>query len=125
MSIVGLDHVQLAIPPGGEDAARRFYGEALGFQERTKPPELAKRGGVWFALGAITLHLGVESTFVPAKKAHPAFRCDDYERFLGRLVAGGIEVRPDDVPFEGKRHCYIDDPFGNRIELIDASTSSA
>ncbi|HVS45435.1 MAG TPA: VOC family protein [Verrucomicrobiae bacterium] len=119
-SLFAVDHVQLAMPAGQEDAARGFYGGILGFDERPKPPEFAKRGGVWFQCGEIALHLGVEEPFVPAKKAHPALRCAGFDRFLKHLAAHGVEVRPDDHPFEGKRHCYIADPFGNRIELIES-----
>ena len=114
-----IDHVQLAMPAGGEDVARTFYVDILGFTEREKPPELAKRGGVWFQRGEIAVHLGVEDPFAPAKKAHPAFRCANYDRFLEHLAANGVAVRADDLPFDGKRHGYLDDPFGNRLELID------
>ena len=114
-----LDHVQLAIPAGGEDAARSFYGDVLGLVEVPKPPELAKRGGAWFRSGTVNIHLGVDPAFVPAKKAHPALRCTDYEALLARLAQYGVHVVPDPLPFGGRRHCYVEDPFGNRIELID------
>jgi catechol 2,3-dioxygenase-like lactoylglutathione lyase family enzyme len=112
-----IDHVQLAMPPGGEDAARSFYRDLLGMLEIPKPPELAERGGVWFASGGVQLHLGVEADFRPAKKAHPAFRCADYPGLTGLLRLAGIEVTPDSsVP--GVTRCHLHDPFGNRIELI-------
>jgi catechol 2,3-dioxygenase-like lactoylglutathione lyase family enzyme len=107
------------MPSGQEGVARGFYCDVLGFEERAKPAELAKRGGAWFACGDIALHLGVEDPFVPAKKAHPALCCADYDVFLERLGEHGVPIRHDELPFEGKRHCYIDDPFGNRIELIE------
>jgi len=116
---VRLDHVQLAMPEGEEERARAFYGGILGLEEVPKPPELAKRGGAWFRSGPVFVHLGVDRPFAPAKKAHPAFRCADYGRLLEHLRASGIEIVPDDLPFEGKDHCYIADPFGNRIELIE------
>jgi catechol 2,3-dioxygenase-like lactoylglutathione lyase family enzyme len=114
---IAIDHVQLAMPAGEEEAARRFYRDLLGMAEVPKPRELAKRGGCWFESGSVQLHLGVEMDFRPAKKAHPALRCRDYEALTSRLRAAGVEVKPDDnVP--GVRRCHISDPFGNRIELI-------
>jgi catechol 2,3-dioxygenase-like lactoylglutathione lyase family enzyme len=113
-----LDHVQLAMPHGQESLARRFYGELLGFEEIPKPAELAQRGGAWFRSGTASVHLGVDPAFVPAKKAHPALRVADYERLLERLRGFGVTITPDPLPFDGKAHCYIEDPFGNRIELI-------
>ncbi len=114
---IAIDHVQLAMPAGEEEAARGFYRDLLGMAEVPKPAELAKRGGCWFESGSVHLHLGVEMDFRPAKKAHPALRCRDYEALTSRLRAAGVEVKPDDnVP--GVRRCHISDPFGNRIELI-------
>jgi catechol 2,3-dioxygenase-like lactoylglutathione lyase family enzyme len=113
-----LDHVQLAIPAGSESVARKFYVDALGFEEVAKPEELARRGGAWFRTGDVTLQLGVDEPFTPAKKAHPALRCTDYQTLLERLQRHGIVVTPDPLPFEGRPHCYIADPFGNRLELI-------
>jgi catechol 2,3-dioxygenase-like lactoylglutathione lyase family enzyme len=113
-----IDHIQLAMPPGEEDRARTFYVGVLGLEEIPKPPELAARGGAWFRSGSVFLHLGVDPDFHPAKKAHPAFRCADYDALLARLREHAVDLVPDDRPFDGKPHCYISDPFGNRIELI-------
>ena len=115
---VRLDHVQLAMPSGKEEEARAFYAGVLGMEEVPKPPELAARGGAWFRSGNVSLHLGVDAEFRPAKKAHPALRCADYASLVALLREQGVEVVPDDHPFEGKPHCYISDPFGNRIELL-------
>ncbi len=113
-----IDHVQLAMPAEGESRARGFYVELLGMSEIAKPPELAKRGGCWFSSGGVQIHLGVEPDFRPARKAHPALRCRDYDSLIARLRAANIEVIDDDnIP--GVRRCHISDPFGNRIELID------
>ncbi|HKT87410.1 MAG TPA: VOC family protein [Candidatus Sulfotelmatobacter sp.] len=112
-----IDHVQLAMPPGSEEAARRFYGDLLGMREVAKPAELAKRGGCWFESGAVQIHLGVENDFRAAKKAHPALRCSDYDGLTGKLRSAGIEVKDDHV-IPGVRRCHIADPFGNRIELV-------
>jgi len=112
-----IDHVQLAMPPGEEDRARAFYGRMLGMTEVAKPPELAKRGGCWFTCGRVQIHLGVESEFRPARKAHPALRCVDYNALITQLRADGVTVTEDQSIPEVRR-CHIVDPFGNRIELI-------
>jgi catechol 2,3-dioxygenase-like lactoylglutathione lyase family enzyme len=115
-----IDHVQLAMPFGGEDRARSFYAGLLGMKEVAKPPELAKRGGCWFECGPAQIHLGVEEDFRPARKAHPALRCFDYHALVARLRDAQVEVRADDsIP--GVERCHIVDPFGNRIELIAES----
>ena len=115
-----LDHVQLAMPAGQENRARDFYVDVLGFEEIPKPAELAKRGGAWFRCGSVAIHLGVDAAFIPAKKAHPALRSANYRRLLERLEHHGVAITPDALPLDGKAHAYIEDPFGNRIELIDA-----
>jgi catechol 2,3-dioxygenase-like lactoylglutathione lyase family enzyme len=112
-----IDHVQLAMPAGEEDRAREFYTGVLRMTEIPKPPELAKRGGVWFASGIVQIHLGVEQDFRRAKKAHPALRSDRVEDLLAHLAAHNIEVTPDDaVP--GTCRFYVADYFGNRLEII-------
>lgn len=113
----GIDHVQLAIPPGAEDQCRAFYGDALGFVETSKPPELAKRGGVWFLAHGIELHLGVEADFRPARKAHPAFIARDVDAVAARLTASGYNVEWDtNIP--GRRRFFTADPLGNRLEIM-------
>lgn len=118
MFIVSLDHVQLAMPPGHEREARAFYAGVLGIPEVTKPPHLAKRGGCWFERGPLKIHLGVESEFRPARKAHPAFTVTDLHGLSGRLSEAGFPVRTEE-PLEGYTRVYVDDPFGNRIELME------
>jgi catechol 2,3-dioxygenase-like lactoylglutathione lyase family enzyme len=115
--IVGIDHVQLAMPPGGEDAARGFYAGLLGLNEVPKPAELAGRGGCWFEAGQLRLHLGVELDFCPAKKAHPALRVSGFSKLIDALREAGCLVSDEDR-FDGAPRVYLDDPFGNRIELI-------
>ena len=112
-----IDHVQLAMPRGGEETARRFFRDLLGMREVPKPSELAKRGGCWFASGDVQIHLGVEDDFRAAKKAHPALRCANYEELVMRLRAEGVAAE-DDGSIPGVRRCHVFDPFGNRIELI-------
>jgi len=117
MSIINIHHVQLAMPPGGERTARAFYVEVLGFEELPKPPNLAKRGGVWFCSNSVQLHLGVESDFHPAKKAHPAFLVDDLKSIESSCVNAGYGVTRDE-PLAGFDRLYVTDPFGNRIEFL-------
>lgn len=117
MTFTAIDHVQLAMPPGKEEDARRFYRDLLGMAEVPKPPELAKRGGCWFESGGVQIHLGIENDFRPAKKAHPALRCKDYDGLLQRLGAANVEVHTaEGIP--GVNRCHVYDWFGNRIELI-------
>jgi catechol 2,3-dioxygenase-like lactoylglutathione lyase family enzyme len=119
--VVRLDHVQLAMPAGEESQAEAFYCGLLGFDVLEKPPALAARGGRWFGTdgGAVQVHLGVEEDFRPAKKAHPALLVGGLDGLVAVLEAGGCAVRfAEEIP--GLRRCYVDDPFGNRIELIDA-----
>jgi catechol 2,3-dioxygenase-like lactoylglutathione lyase family enzyme len=112
-----IDHVQLAMPRGEEEKARAFYCGVLGMTEIAKPAELAKRGGCWFASGDVQVHLGVEDEFRPAKKAHPALRCGNYEELTAKLRGAGVDTTLD-TTIPGVRRCYIQDGFGNRIELI-------
>lgn len=118
MTIVGFDHVQLAMPPGGEAAARRFYGELLRLDERPKPEPLARRGGCWFENAHVQLHLGIEADFRPATKAHPALVVDDRDALARRLGDAGHPTRAGD-PVNGVTQLFVEDPFGNRIELVD------
>ena len=112
-----MDHVQLAMPSGGEDAAREFYHDLLGLDEEGKPAELAARGGCWFRSGAVRVHLGVEADFRPARKAHLALRVAGFAGLVARLRDAGCVIR-EDGDFEGAARVYVDDPFGNRLELI-------
>jgi catechol 2,3-dioxygenase-like lactoylglutathione lyase family enzyme len=117
MRIGGLHHVQLAMPAGREDDARAFYDGLLGIPEVSKPPHLAARGGCWFERDNVRLHLGVEDDFRPARKAHPALLVDDLAALAETLRAAGVAVRADE-PLPGFDRVYADDPFGNRIELL-------
>lgn len=118
MRVEQLDHVQLAMPQGGEERARAFYGDLLGLPEVPKPSNLAARGGCWFERGALKIHLGVDPAFVAARKAHPAFLIDDLDELIDILSEAGHPVSEDE-PLEGYKRCYVSDPFGNRIELIE------
>jgi catechol 2,3-dioxygenase-like lactoylglutathione lyase family enzyme len=117
MSIVGLDHVQVGITPGGEAAARAFYGATLGMPELDKPASLAERGGVWFACGAQQLHCGVEEEVAPSRR-HPALLTDDLDALRGRLEGAGFPIAID-AALPGFRRFYTRDPFGNRLECLE------
>ena len=117
MKIYGIHHVQLAMPEGREDDARTFYQKVLGFGEVQKPPSLDAQGGCWFESGSIKVHLGVETQFAPATKAHPAFLVVNLEDITKEAEQAGYEV-VGGLPLEGFDRKYIYDPFGNRIELM-------
>ncbi|GHB40505.1 glyoxalase [Pseudovibrio japonicus] len=117
MGIIALDHIQMTIPAGEEEAARAFFIGLLGFTEVEKPASLQGRGGVWFTAGTVNLHVGVEDPFTPNKKAHPAFLLDDLDETVARLEAAGAVLK-DDKPLPGYLRKFTEDPFGNRIELM-------
>jgi catechol 2,3-dioxygenase-like lactoylglutathione lyase family enzyme len=116
MAVLGIDHVQVAAPPGCETAARAFYGGALGMDELPKPEAIRGRGGCWFRAGAQELHVGVEDPFAPAGKAHPGLVVSDLEAVRIRLRAAGVAYE-DDARIVGVDRLFVSDPFGNRIEL--------
>ena len=122
IAYAGLDHVQVAAPPGCEDAARAFYGDALGMAEVPKPPDMARRGGCWFQCGAQQIHVGVEAEFVAAKKAHPAIRLADeasYAALVARLEQRGVAIKHDrEMEPQGVKRFFVADPWGNRLELV-------
>jgi catechol 2,3-dioxygenase-like lactoylglutathione lyase family enzyme len=118
MRVLAIDHVQLAMPAGGESKARAFYGELLGLTEIARPESLRSREGVWFRAGAVRVHLGVDAGFQPARKAHPCFEVDALAEALARCRTAGMPVA-DALPIAGIRRCYVSDPFGNRIELME------
>ncbi len=109
------------MPVGGdaEREARSFFVNLLGFHEIPKPPELAQRGGVWFESGSVQLHLGVETDFRPARKAHPAFIVDELDGLIETIKLAGYETDTSQPPLAGYKRAHIFDPFGNRIELME------
>ena len=124
LGFVRIDHIALAMPAGEEPRARDFYCGVLGMRELQKPPKLATRGGAWFQSGDVQIHLGVDKEFRAAKKAHPAIRVSDYDAFVARMQDASVTVTPDGTFVDGSPHCYVDDPFGNRIEFIATPVSS-
>jgi catechol 2,3-dioxygenase-like lactoylglutathione lyase family enzyme len=122
MRVRRLDHVLLAMPAGRESDARQFYQGLLGIPEAAKPADLATRGGCWFEDGELKVHLGVEKNFVPARKAHPAFLVDDLAALTATLTQAGYPISHDQ-PLQGYDRIFVDDPFGNRIELMELRDS--
>lgn len=120
MRICGFDHVQLAVPTGGEPAARAFYADVLGLTEIPKPEPLAARGGCWFQGDDMQIHIGVDPNFRAARKAHPALLVDDLPALVHALETAGHLVREGNT-VNGRVQQFVDDPFGNRIELVAAS----
>ena len=124
MTILSIDHIQLtmpAVPAGGEEKARAFFINILGFHEIPKPAELAKRGGAWFESESVQLHIGVEADFRPARKAHPAFLVDDLDTLIVKVQSAGYETDTTQPPLDGYKRAHVFDPFGNRIELMQKS----
>lgn len=119
-----IDHVQMAIPADGESRARGFYFGVIGLPEIEKPAHLKVNGGVWFGCGPIQLHLGIDPAFVPSKKAHVALRCSAYAEVVARLRDAGYEVTAATEPMpDGSEHAYVEDPFGNRLELVASAVA--
>ena len=118
MRVLALDHVQLAMPAGREREARAFYEGVLGIPQVRKPPNLAKRGGCWFEHGPLKIHLGVDPDFRAARKAHPALLVEDLPGLEAAIEAAGFPLTSDE-PLPGYERAYVEDPFGNRIELLE------
>src|SRR5687768_11044841 len=118
MPVERIEHVQLAMPAGGEAEATQFYEGLLGITHVPKPAHLASRGGCWFENDRLKIHLGVESGFRPARKAHPALLVSGLRELVSRLADAGVELLTDE-PLEGYDRVYAYDPFGNRLELME------
>lgn len=122
MPILSLDHVQVAIPLGGENRAREFYTGILGLSEVEKPAPMAGRNSIWFVAGSANLHLGIEPEFHPAKRAHPALVVEGLDEILAACERAGLPAKPD-TSFNGFRRVHVFDPFGNRLELMERTKS--
>lgn len=117
MTVIGIDHVQLAMPAGQEEDARSFYRDVLGLPEIPKPADMAGRGGCWFESARVKIHLGVDRDFRPARKAHPGLLVDDLQVIAARCREQGQEIVLD-AAIEGYDRIFVNDPFGNRIEIL-------
>src|ERR1700684_242903 len=115
--IVRIDHIQIAAPKDCETAAREFYGSILGLAEIEKTASLRGRGRCWVQCGDQHLHIGVESAFQPAKKAHPAFTVANLDKVRESLITHAVKISDDDsIP--GTRRFFAEDPWGNRLEFL-------
>lgn len=119
MKVVGFDHFQITMPRGEEQKARHFYGTILGLKEIPKPPNLARRGGLWFSVGNQQLHVSVEQDFRPVRKGHPAFLADDVLSLRKAVEGHGLAPYDDTEPLEGYNRFFLTDPFGNRLEFVE------
>ncbi|REB08186.1 glyoxalase [Sporosarcina sp. BI001-red] len=114
----GIDHIQIAAPQGSEEKARSFYGKLLGMQEIEKPENLKSRGGCWFQCGAQEVHIGIQSNFLPAKKAHPGFMVSNLSELRRQLEDAACLIN-EEPPIAGRARFFTHDPFGNRIEFLE------
>ena len=117
MSVLGLDHVQVAIPAGAQPEGRAFYAGVLGLEEIARPAPLQASGAVWFRVGSAQLHLGIQPDFHPARKAHPAILVTNVDEVAARCARAGHPVEWDER-YPGVRRFYVTDPFGNRVEIM-------
>ena len=120
---LGLDHIQLAMPPGGEAQARAFWCDVIGLEEIEKPASLRNRGGLWLTLDGAELHIGVEPGFTPATKAHPGFLAADIAALATRFVEANLPIAWDEA-LPDRRRFFAEDPFGNRLEFLQPNTVS-
>jgi catechol 2,3-dioxygenase-like lactoylglutathione lyase family enzyme len=122
MNILEVHHVQITIPPGSEDDARKFYCDILGLREVPKPDALAGRGGLWLELGRKQVHIGTENGVErSSSKAHVAYLVDDLDRWRKRLETEQIEIL-EGIPIPGYSRFEFRDPFGNRVEFLQAES---
>lgn len=115
-----IHHVMVAVPPYGETLARAFYIDALGLTEIPKPGSLVGRGGFWVSTGSIDLHIGIDQRFAPARKAHVALLVSGLDALRKQLQQSDFAPGPIEFELPGFQRCYVDDPFGNRIELMES-----
>ena len=118
IGIIEIDHVNVIVPKTLEDAAKHFYGSVLGLKQIPKPVELQGRGGAWYELGGVQLHLSAKAEAVSGQaNGHVCFTVADVALAEERLREESVEIIPDDQPVAGKPRFYVRDPGGNLIEL--------
>jgi catechol 2,3-dioxygenase-like lactoylglutathione lyase family enzyme len=116
--LLGVNHVQITIPPGAETEARKFYCDILGLREIPKPDVLQTRGGFWLEIGAFQIHVGTETDVDRSKsKAHLAYEVNDLANWRSRLQENGAEIL-ESIPIPNCNRFEFRDPFGNRIEFL-------
>jgi catechol 2,3-dioxygenase-like lactoylglutathione lyase family enzyme len=122
--ILGVQHAQITIPQGMEEAARQFYCDFLGLKEVSKPGSLHGRGGFWMEAGAFTVHVGTEEHFDRLQtKAHLAYQVDGLNAWRVKLESRGIKIL-EGIPIPGFDRFEFRDPFGNRVEFMEALPSN-
>jgi catechol 2,3-dioxygenase-like lactoylglutathione lyase family enzyme len=116
--IIALQHVNIRVSPEVEAPTKEFYRRVLGLEEIPKPEQSRRRGGAWYQLGGIQLHLSLEKGIVnKSSKRHICFLVSDLESSQAYLEAAGVEIIPDDLPMRGWPRFYVRDPGGNLIEV--------
>jgi len=117
-----VDHVQLPMPLGGSGRARAFYEGLLGWRE-LRDPLLNRPGTLRYSLGGQRLDLS-EGNFVRvAPQAHLALAMGGLEPLMARLRAARWPIDVDTLA-KGLRF-YVEDPFGNRLELFEAHSQES
>jgi catechol 2,3-dioxygenase-like lactoylglutathione lyase family enzyme len=117
----GIHHAQITVPKGAEDEARAFYCDVLGLPEVEKPESLQGRGGFWLQVGDRQVHVGTEEFAGRNKtKAHVAYLVNDLEHWRQKLEDVGILI-VDGVPIPNYNRFEFRDPFGNRVEFLEAA----
>jgi len=118
LNIHAIDHVQITVPPSLEDAAITFYEETLGLARVAKPEPLASRGGAWFQIGAVQLHVSLEDgAGETTSKRHICLMVDDLEAAQQALLAAGCDIVPEETQPDGMSRFFTFDPAGNRLEI--------
>ena len=117
LSAHAIDHIQIAIAPEHEDACIAFYRDLLGLQQIEKPAALRGRGGAWFQIGQLQLHIGIDPGAIAGARAHICFLIDDLERARDVFGARGFEITEDSAQVDGLTRFFVKDPAGNRVEI--------
>lgn len=117
MRITALSHINVTVPQALEDAAKHFYGNVMGLHEVPKPLESKGRGGAWYQLGAVQLHLSREEAADNSGKRHVCYAVANLAEAEQHFRDAGVEVIPDNLPVPGSPRFYVRDPGGNLIEI--------
>jgi catechol 2,3-dioxygenase-like lactoylglutathione lyase family enzyme len=117
-----LHHVNVTVPRALEQQAKYFYGEVMKLQELPKPEESRGRGGAWYQLGKVQLHLSVEDDLGEQclSRRHVCYTVENLREAERTFREAGVEIYPDDIPTAGWSRFYVRDPGGNRLEIAQA-----
>jgi lactoylglutathione lyase len=127
--IKGFGHV--AIKVKDLDATLGFYQDKLGFPEMLRLHK--DDGSVWLVYLRITddvyleIFPGAENDRAPGKEAngvnHLCLMIDDLDAFCPELLAKGIPLTAEiKMGADGNRQAWIEDPDGNRLELMEMAS---